>query len=69
MMSIVEYKNEVKRILTNDYGIEESYVNKISKHIGRSYKDGVKLTETTGVDHINPDGYCYGIFMIYPDLP
>ena len=69
MISLEEYRGIVRTTLINDYRIDEDYVLKIDDDIVRSYNEGVGLSEQFGVDHINPGGYCYGIFMLYPDLP
>ena len=69
MMTLEEYKNNIKRSLKKDYKISEDYINKLDADINASYAQKVKLSEISGTDRVNPNGYCYKIFMMYPDLP
>ena len=69
MMTLEEYRVEIKKSLKKDYKIDEEYINKLDGDINRSYAQKVKLSEMFGADRVNPNGYCYMISMMYPDLP
>ena len=69
MMTLEEYKAKVKKSLKEDYKIDEDYISKLDEDIIISYRQKVELSEMYGTDRVNPNGYCYMIFMMYPDLP
>ena len=69
MMTFDEYKNQIIKSLKDDYNIEDSYINKLDEDIKKSYDDGIVASELLGSNQISPSGYCYGISMMYPDLP
>jgi len=67
-MTLEEYKKTIKTCLKEDYNIEQEYIDKLDSSIEYSYNQQQELSKITGTDRINPDGYCYGAFMMYPDI-
>lgn len=69
MITFEEYKNQITKSLKNDYNIELSYINKLEADIQKSYNDEVEVSRMLGSNQISPSGYCFGISMLYPNLP
>lgn len=76
MMSLEKYTEEAKKGIRERLKAEprkdvEKYIMALERrgYIESSYNENVKLCKIRGTENINPNSYCYGIMMLYPDFP
>lgn len=67
-MSLEEFKREAFEYI-RCYIKDEDYISKLDVDMERSYKNSVEVSMLLGSNQVSPNGYAYGIYMLYPDMP
>lgn len=70
MMTFEEYREivfEKLREMLSPFPKEEveEYIKSMENDVKRSYNEGVELTEHFGTNRVNPNGYAYGLMMLF----
>lgn len=67
-MTFAEYREKVYEGLKG-YGIPQEYVKKIEEDTRNQYEHDTISTDQLGTDMMNPSGFVYTCYMLYPDTP
>ena len=68
-MPFEEYQDTIIKTLKNEYHIKSWYIDCLQDDIKLSYERSKRVSELLGSDQIDPQGYCFGISMLYPEFP